>query len=290
MRVLVLASLAVSSSAAYPATFPFDTTTWGELPENQGYPDFSFSAEDGGYIRYALSRDYDDYEYPGFAASFDTLLYFPYFHYGFDMNMESIEALAVSKKNCTLTTAEIDLSVLEVIDGKNMCTECCTKLFKAEDYLIFTDFAAGSLAYFESVPQLGVCDTPNEFVVCLYTIGNVGNACFQNYLSSAERTVTKPCYDFMAMFQFSCKTYQVAGYPDRKYDIEAYYLSMSPAEQGLMMSVFHAQDKVCYPYSYYFPDSVLESEDTENILEEDDVSQSPFVFHVLGSVTLMALI
>merc|ERR1712072_1143101 len=68
------------------------------------------------------------------------------------------------------------------------------------------------------------------------------------------RDWTGACIDALAMWYLSCSVYRSAGLdPPARWEAPIYYDALTPVQQCTYKGLFDHYDRVCHPYTYYFP-------------------------------------
>merc|ERR1712216_282031 len=79
--------------------------------------------------------------------------------------------------------------------------------------------------------------------------------CIDYHVSPTERVVTTACYDTFVLFYFNCKVFMQAYVNPTIKEPMPFQEAMSNEETIVHDAVAFLQDRVCHPYSYYYPES-----------------------------------
>jgi len=83
--------------------------------------------------------------------------------------------------------------------------------------------------------------------------GDRNHMCQNLYLSGSERLTVRPCFDTFMHFFSSCTIFVNSNPTSSKYEPSSYMAKLSGAQLVVVQSLYRAPDKVCNPYSYYYP-------------------------------------
>lgn len=248
---------------SYPAEYPFENELTAPPAPRAQTPSYTFTDGDvGGYIyTYAYMRS----EIKDFPFSF---------HYNSHFNCWGLVNLHdapivngyplrdVQVYNCT---AKGDAFLLSeetfpgIFKGETVCEkgECCNQWYGTYGFWGGDAPDTWMLDKTETEYDTGTCsDGITEPMYCLMGEWWSHAGCIEAFVSESERVNSRvvPCYDISVHWYFSCPVYKVAGiiFDDREPAV--YNEESSPEENTAHSSFWHTQDKVCHPYSYYFPD------------------------------------
>jgi len=283
MRTLAVTTLLLASASSataatgYPTAYPFksEASSPPTLPETEPYDvmngkngEVTSKDNPGGYIaRFAkcdpFSEDRlgikfstadlplaNDFvlkgKYPGFLECRGTAFLFM-----------KLKAAKVSSENCTGAQIIEPSKFTGKVNGKAVCTSCCEAqkgfvMEPAEKYAIFE----GEIS---TVQSTGSCPMPNEATYCTYITFKL--TCLQALMGEKgdSRRQTWPCYDSQYNWLSSCPTfkanklYNTLTKSIATFEHENYVNKLTAVENLVLNPLMKQPDRVCHPYSYYYP-------------------------------------
>jgi len=246
-------------AAKYPSTYPWDNESFTPPSLPAGEPDFTYGKDDpGGYAVMAMNCDLND---PKF---FDDWLGDAYDFCGHGQHWlkvsYQITQLAPANFNCSYTAPYTSSWWSGVINGKTVCNagECCSALIGQPTY---ADMSADIDARIQTLADLsatGLCDTISEPAMCHLANGN-GFLCIQQYVTAGDRLYILSCMDSVVIWYTTCTTYMLSGLGEviALDDTELYRACLTPIQSFMIYAVGYNFDRVCHPYSYYYPDFIF---------------------------------
>jgi len=226
-----------------------------------GMPDFSFDndADPGGYIYWGLHEltifggTITEDDMPYCAHSNKSTMWLLVKVYG------TPPILPLQSWNCTakdLVLAAKDFTGL--INNVKICNvgECCSGLYDkpkyGDDQLAWHSWANDRAAS-------GLCDAPQtEEMYCISVGGHFHTNCYEYYPTPDTRLWNWPCYDNAILYWMTCAVFRQAyafQYAIGSQDSPIHQNSLSNEEGLTFDGMFSLHDRVCNPYSYYFPDT-----------------------------------
>jgi len=262
------------SATGYPSTYPFEYE-FVDLPE--ATPSLSFDQSDaGGYLRASLFCDLNDFELKISEGLFHTPWHCERMRfYLVQIGIPDVEPPGSAPLNCSRGDGVfIDSSFLAdnaVYDGKT---------FECAEYVNTQSVMPNSLADgMADIMLASSCPTPPEPFVCLIIFRGI-SWCFDQYLSPSERLKIMPCVDIVPHFLSTCNIF-IPFNNNRPTEPDAYWSSMTVQQTLVADALWYDSDRVCHPYSYFFPDATAEQENqtTEDSETESDNSSESSLFH-----------
>jgi len=269
----------------YPSTFPFQNEDYvpdtSLLPDVT--PDFSYTSSDpGGYFRrgyyssnpflgqtgfnqngipiwspigadrYIPGVTYDFFNYWGVHSGYGPITDFPWniFNCTDEHFQSATDDFVFSSRNFP-----------GVMNGEKInCNGDCCSSFKYYNEYSFCTNSMEQLAFFSGVVVSGACDLPEEVLYCQIT-STWQWYCNERYLSPVLRAgPILPCFDFGIRWMLTCRLLKISGLGSliAAYEPPGYIESTPVLGQFLILMLeFTSPDKVCPPYSYFFPDGSL---------------------------------
>jgi len=271
---------------AYPTSYPFENESYTPPGVVPGTPSYTWDDEDtGGYI---------------YQFIYNLQLTDEYFQQRFDENEDlfcwtksgSGEYLLVVQFkhapfnamgqhwNCTFkNNLFIPEDFTGVIAGKTICEagSCC------QDRI--GHFRFGSVEGFtertDKLAVTGLCGDMFEDLYCGLVDGHSTINC-QEYVCSSgtcmvtDRLYTALCHDSAVLWALSCPTFKAAGMTfGFNMEPPLYMEKLTAVDQIVLHVMEYFPDKVCKPYSYFFPDTAATSNtDTETSETTDGSSET----------------
>merc|ERR1711865_466771 len=94
-----------------------------------------------------------------------------------------------------------------------------------------------------------------EQVYCLLMDESATTSCIEYVIDQTARINNRmnACYDARYILLLSCPVYVAAGLYYENNEPDSYFEASSPEELNAHTSIFISPDKICQPYSYFFP-------------------------------------
>jgi len=186
------------------------------------------------------------------------------------------EGTAITTRNCSKGSTDrfrdytFKLPTEIKINNVNICKsgkQCC-EMFK--DTQSGTGWAIKKVDVIQDYQTVGGCtditkEKYGEAYICseIWPMYNC-NTYFSKGKSNA-RLLVRACYDLGVNFLSACKLFKTgalvaATFTMKKYDTEEYLSKQSASQLMSMHSLYVSPDRVCHPYSYYFPESIKKTE------------------------------
>jgi hypothetical protein len=264
-------------AAAYPAEYPFDNESVVPPAPLEATPSWTFDTSDnGGYIYtygYAFATTSDETE-DGFCYGKNGF----WSHY-FVVHSGGTPLTSDAEFNCTAKNFVIgDFSHYGIINDNKICEEgeCCKDWYGT---LSYWPSDSPYMPYYEEVSKSeadGGCDEPfGEQVYCVFMNNGQQWGCNEQYVTSTERSVTNPCADSFYNHYMGCALYKISGFLWRpKIEPEEYVAALSPAETNALNAFYFVPDRVCHPYSYYYPETAKSSSASDSSMDSESASES----------------
>lgn len=275
-----LLCLSGARAAQYPALYPFDNEANPPAEPHAASPTYTFDEQDtGGYV----------YTHAFKLEITDELLPTCFFENGMIMHQLVVRqgappVLPESFWNCTakgyIITPEM---YFNKIADQTICPEnnCCKGTWG-----LTTLFQAGICdACYQQISQGftdGLCDEMfGEEVYCLMFNNGHNFGCNEQNISPSDRQYLYACYDAVYHHYMGCKLYQVDGYKYREpTEPTQYFEASTAAEVNAWNGLYWNGDRVCHPYSYYYPEQAG-SGGSESSADPSADSSSPSSYYAL---------
>lgn len=243
----------------YPSTYPFENEA--VVPDLTALPVSTPSrtydeADTGGYVYTGLQTDLNECGFP-----FSMIDATPWVEYTLVFQYDAPAILPRDEWNCTRKQ-----TVFEVADffgnlgGYDICSagECCDHLIGLPKYFPSSEQAAMH-TYYSTVSDTGLCEAMTVPKYCLMVATHTQWNCYERFIDPGTRLFLACCPDVAARYWLSCKLFKNVAIENQGTQIimePAGYLAQMTAEGNLIYTAFTlAPDRVCHPYSYYFPDA-----------------------------------
>lgn len=293
--LLCFVMLGTAVGAPYPSTYPYENENFVMPDLLERTPDETFSATDpGGYLLRQQRCDLND---PDWIEVWDKNYYdFCAYNMFYMYTIYGIESgiMGTAGWNCSGNPLIAQSSLTGIINAKTVCTECCSaivgQLEYANDYSSFHDI-------WNSVDSAGLCDTMTEAAYC-QTVTVLPFLCIQHYIDAGTRTFIIGCYDATWQHLLTCSIYTNSGVTELIVGEEPdhYLNAMSPTQQFVVFGMAYHGERVCLPYSYFFPEYSKDSssstpagDDGSAPADGDDDSSSLSLALGFFSVALISL-
>jgi len=298
MRVLCLALLVAVAAAdghqypnGYPKSYPFENENWDVpaiVPVEAPNLTLDPETDTGGYIYWfvvALGK------FDGYVQDKD-MPYCDQFN-GFCMyNLVNTyfvpPVLPLVVWNCTSRLnyfANTDFTGQAA--GQKICDvgSCCSEYIGNPKYSVdqmdwhsWLDDRAGA----------ALCgDIKVEDNYCIFVGGDFQMNCIEYHLSALDRLVVTACFDTFVRYYMDCSVFLSVYTPASIKEPPAYMAGMSNAETLVHDSVSFLQDKICHPYSYYYPSEAKGGDKTGDDDDDDDSASAAFTVAAVAFAALM---
>jgi len=261
-----------TACAEYPSTYPFEGYELVDLPE--ATPSLTFDQSDnGGYMRLALFCNLDDY-----ADVIANKLFHTPWHcqrmrfYITTLGIPDVEPPASAPLNCSRDGYLQDAAYLsEHAVSNGVSYECAAY---AGLLVVVHESMQTTM---NGIMSASSCPEPPEPFVCLVVFRGFP-WCYDQYLSPVERLAIMPCIDIVPRFLETCNIFLPLGNDRGGGSVEpAQYWDLLSVEQTITAeALWYDSDRICYPYSYYFPDGGMDtptSDDTDIPPSDDSASE-----------------
>lgn len=254
----VLAVFFIGNAAAqlYPDTHPFENEAVIPPAWPAATPSLSFDDSDpGGYIHvYA-----EQLKYFGGTITMDECPYCPcmngFYMYLYVAIFEIPPMDPPDDWNCTLIGYFWKASDWTgVVAGERVCDvgSCCSTIVGEAKY---SDDTADYESWLNNRVEGSNCGTPTHDLYCLLVGGDFWINCLEYTPTPTDRVYTVPCYDNLFLFYSDCQLFSVEFPITYAKEPPLYYGSLTVSETISVETYQLIQDKVCHPYSYFFPSS-----------------------------------
>lgn len=278
LRLLVqIAGLFVVFGAS-PATYPYENESFVPVDMVASTPSYTFDDKDvGGYMyTHTLNFVIKDEDIPfcfmrtGMAQYLIVNKFGAPPHYGTSQT---------ASWNCTakgLKFASADFT--GTIAGNSVCTagECCSFVY---DIFKFGDDQLTWHSWLDDRSDAGLCEAINENTYCLLSGGDTALNCMEVFVAPETRLAVWTCPQSVVLYMMSCKVFKTEYTRIYLTEPPMYVDSSSIAENMANDAFSKAQDKMCHPHSYFFP------EDTASKLAGDDDSSSNTLSGIIVAVS-----
>lgn len=283
---LCLLSLTASTLAAYPTTFPFENEAYTPVAVPTETPTFTYDAsETGGYVyfgAYTLQANAADKEVSlavkGTLSDGD----FPYEpHRNRFCEFLLVDTygtppiLPDSLWNCS--SKEIYYTPADyvgTVNGQSVCApgECCDFLMGhpkfGEDQLEWQP-------WLDERAASALCEDIDEVTYCIMIGGHFQINCFEYWISVTERLAgVLPCYDTWILYLLTCPIYKQSYTFMLVWEPTSYVETLSAEEFITVDCVAFLQDRICKPYSYFYPESTTSTSTSSPTASSTDAAST----------------
>lgn len=258
MKVFALALMVgVAAAAAYPTTYPYENENF--VPPNIAVvpePNLTYDPETdtGGYVYYyavKLGR------FDGAVQDSDM----PYCdqkngfcQYALVNTFFCPPEFPIQIWNCTTRNYIFDSADFSgMANGQKVCEvgACCSQYY---GQVKFSDDQMDWHSWLDDRNSAALCgDIAVEDNYCIWVGGDFQMNCIDYHLSALERLVVTACYDSFVRFYFDCTVFLSVYTPATIKEPPAFQDGMSNEETIIHDSISFLQDRICFPYSYYYP-------------------------------------
>jgi hypothetical protein len=259
-NICAVALLAGFSAASYPAAYPFENESNVPPAPLEATPSWTFDdADPGGYMySFAFMFDITDEMFP---FSYGTTGFFSHTNV-VRSDLPPIED--ISRWNCSAMGNELGpYSYFGVVSDVTICEEgeCCKGSWGASALF---DVSSPYAPYYDDISKVeddgGCPEMFDEHVYCTFMAAYHPWGCTNQFVSTSEREFVYPCYDSIYNHYSSCTLYKNVGTMWRPSIEPEAYIAQSSAEQiNAVNGLFWVPDRVCHPYSYFYPDTAKTS-------------------------------
>lgn len=287
LSVAVFASVAgVHALDAYPSSYPFENESYPPSGPLAQTPSYTYTQDDpGGYAYTSMyARVLTEEEVPGFciyqsgARSFMFVHDFKWPPY-FDTSVYH-NCTKQSKGIMDSTTFRGKLGDYDICEPKSCCPDYQGVMARStNDQETYNKIYK---TYADILPS-GLCkEVFHEGVYCAVTSNEFLSFCIEQYITVTERTILPPCYDSYYNWVFTCPLYAKAGLFIAAYEPLEYVSRSSVAENQATQNVKDALgDKVCKPYSYYYPNTAKSNQNLASTSASTSDESSSFILTTL---------
>jgi len=273
---------------AYPSTYPFENESFVPVEVPASTPDFSFNADTdpGGYIY----RGNIAMEIFGGTLTDDDI---PYCNHSNQYSMWLMvmvygtpPVLPFQTWNCTTSGLTfVDSDFTGIVNNEKICNvgSCCTAMMGlpkfGSDQMTWHSWADDRAA-------ANLCDVPQtEALYCVLVGGHYQANCYEYYPGPSDRIYMQVCFDNIIHYWLTCTVFKSAyafSYVAGSQDTPIYQAKLSPEESMSFDAVFTLADRLCHPYSYFFPETLQgqsASSAATSSTSSDTSSESSAKFH-----------
>lgn len=303
LKAVVFAVAAITPVlCAYPSTYPFENEVYAPAMLPEATPTYVYDETDtGGYIytgiqNYFLTEeafyaeDGETYEGWGWTAKSMYQGFLLVNSYGVP------PILPLTVFNCTAPNKPpfTDEMFLGMAGNMEVCKigSCCSHLIDTPSWGPSETWHS----WLDNLVSGGLCkDAPHEEIYCIYAAGHAQINCLQMNINVLERLYVYPCHDFPSLYWLSCPLSKTAGQPEAtgKLEPQSYYADMTP-QQTIEIGAMHVfPDRVCRPYSYFYPlevDSVTSSSKSDVSASESATESSGAYAYFIDSMLLLLIV
>lgn len=266
------------AGSGYPSTYPFENNVEENVPVAlpAATPNYEFThdTDPGGYIYLSTLCDLNSHDFAVRPYSMCSDCGVSMAHLVFTFSLPPV--LPMQTWNCTASGFTFSASDFygEVGGMQIECAQggCCS------DFVGKPAYTLDPVSFHEKwnkYIQIGSCTTslPEAFYCAEIAYDWV---CFDRYVSAAERTHVEACYDLAYVYFRSCPVFRSIGVnsENEAYETKLYLANLSPDESFVVYGVHTYNDRVCHPYSYYFPAAADDTDTDANNSADIDVSNS----------------
>lgn len=272
-RPVILLTLLTVVRAYYPTAWPYENEAYvpPELPD--ATPSRTYDESDkGGYFFTLMNTDQDQVQEEGYRANTNTEsgMYPPgtawapagsgAFEFVLVVQYGIVPTLPFQNWNCTDRDSGVYSAsdYTGVVSGRNTQTvcvvnECCKDWYGLDKW---SDDAMSYHEWLNKQASFGLCDDVIEPIYCQLVDNHYRTNCYELRPTTTERRVDYGCPDTHMNYWMSCSVYKTVKMFHGYVMEPVHYTDAQTQEQSILQEVaFQANDKVCHPYSYYFPDT-----------------------------------
>jgi len=312
---LILAAVCFAN-AEYPTTYPYENERFDVSGPHAETPSRTFDdADPGGYVyyyayelqtdiswtvdgffcfvtsgvfdhEYVVLNDWAIVEIPGSITPYEwsncTYRWTPYNDYTYDD-----------------TSTFVPTSWNNELEGHKFCEkdECCKDMVGLLAGLYGNKVLDDEQVVESAIYKNGLCDNLyDEQVMCGIFSRGLSTHCIDQFITHTDRLYVFACYDGYYAYLLNCKVYMASGLVGTVgYEPEAYYGESTGEELNAWASVRLFPDKMCHPYSYYFPEFAKDGSSSEGSVsisssEVSEVLESSSKIITFLSFAVLALI
>lgn len=274
LKLSLLGFLGVAQ-AQYPSTYPFENEgkhAPALLPAAE--PDWTFetNTDPGGYIYRGTLCDMNDHDFSvrGYSMCSDCGTCMAHLVYSFALP----PMLPMQTWNCSATGLKFsEADFFGEVGGKQIecaAAQCCSEFLGKPAYTLD---AVSFHEKWNNYITVGACKTSlPEALYCAEIAYDW--VCFDRFVSPDERTHIEACYNMVNVYFRECAVYNGVGVnsENEAYETKMYLSALSPDESFSVYGVHTYTDRICHPYTYYFP--VSENDGDEESAAETETSHA----------------
>jgi hypothetical protein len=283
MKVAFFALFIGACSASYPLSYPFENEGIEIPAPREATPSWTFDGDDpGGYV-YAYGYNYVPTETPFCFTEVGKIAHH------LVGTFEAPPVLPDTLWNCTAREYPLNADTyLYEVNGATIGNSGACSDFYGQFAYFGNEPSLGDYEGFAADLEAGLCENYyNDGAFCLLFSMAANWACFEHFEVLGERQYMYPCYDSMYQHLMQCAAFRTAGYWSEffiKAEPEEYINDSTVPEQLAWFGVYNGPDRVCNPYSYYFPETAKGTSSSESAGSADDSSSG--IVAVLFAVLL----
>jgi len=260
----------VSAIDTYPSSYPFENESYQPSAPMAATPSLTYKddgSDPGGYgYHYIYTRLIVEEDIPYCVWNSGAMKWYAVFH------REWPDEMADYYFNCTKSGNGAVMGV-DTFPGKILEYTWCDPEDCCKEYygLIAKRGTGPNPERHDKIQERftgGVCDygeTYHEAVYCAQVSDDFTSWCSEQTISVTERAVVTPCYDHYMIWIFqACKLYKTTGNFVELFEPPVYTsLSTVQENQAAYLMKYQMNDKICRPYSYYFPETAKDKQKKE---------------------------
>lgn len=151
------------------------------------------------------------------------------------------------------------------VGGKTVCTTCCSSYVGIR--VASAGKVKGKTGVLSDRVSVGGCTASlSEAAYCGWTAWPHECLDYFDKGKTNSRNVVIPCMDVYMRFLTSCKVFSASiasfvkvSFPARRFEPEGFRAKLSSSQVMLIEAAAGFPDRVCNPYSYYYPDTAVKS-------------------------------
>lgn len=269
---LVVVAFFCGAEAAYPTTFPFENEKLQVAVPLASTPSYKFDEDDpGGYFyTHVIEKVLDEADIEaGYCTSSSGALMFAYASFNYPPVLNKIIY------NCTRGENEkiMDKQFLGQVGTDKICevNNCCKDLIGLPGTSLVSEPKVQTYSTWSEIKSSGSCpEAMSEEMYCTIFSYGLSKTCMEQWVSVTDRLFVFPCYDTFVNYIQSCKLYKLTGYYLPMYEPEDYWSKQSGEQNTAVTGLWDMGDKVCRPYSYFYPEFALADSSSDSGSESED--------------------
>lgn len=276
----------------YPTVFPFENEAVEIGAPFAATPSHTYDETDAGGYHYTYLYELNEFPFLPICLK-ET----GYWYYGLVILYE-IESRppvrSTTYYNCTLKGPDYIIQAAAFpgdIDNEKVCEqgECCVDWVGTEGFWGGAVEDSYGKEWYETEAQAGICGADwTESLYCFSMGFDSHNACQSTIVTPGTRINNRVtgCYDTKVHFFLGCPVYVEAGFKYDSNEPANYYEASTPDQLIATGSIHLIGDKLCKPYSYYFPQyaktaSANESNGESDLNEESSAALTGFLLAII---------